>query len=75
MIDWVEAAKSAYRFIGNPLRVKSPEYARRLEICRTCPDLNGSNRCKHCGCFMAQKAKFEAFQCPIGKWASEDKNG
>jgi len=70
---WVEAAKSAYRFLSNPGRVPPEEYGRRLEICDSCDKLiPGTSRCSLCRCFMGQKAKFQAFQCPIGKWSNDD---
>ncbi len=42
---------------------------RRLNICRTCPELvKITQQCKKCGCFMTAKTKYEAAKCPIGKW-------
>lgn len=52
----------------------SPEVKEeRLSICRECDwyDPN-QNRCKHCGCFLDQKASFSLDSCPIHKWDESD---
>jgi len=44
---------------------------RRWDICKACPELTASNRCKQCGCFMKVKTKIATSRCPIGKWEKE----
>ena len=49
---------------------------RRWDICKACPELTASNRCKKCGCFMKAGDKFVKIRlatarCPIGKWEKE----
>ena len=45
------------------------EAHRRLEICKSCPELiKLTTQCKKCGCFMALKTKLQVATCPIGKW-------
>lgn len=48
----------------------SPEDAEaRYDICKSCPELiNLTKQCKQCGCFMAQKTKLAAAECPLHKW-------
>ena len=41
----------------------------RMSICRKCPYYSiRHNRCKHCGCFLEHKIKFDISTCPIDKW-------
>ena len=44
---------------------------RRWDICKACPELTASNRCKQCGCFMKAKTRIATSRCPIGKWEKE----
>ena len=44
---------------------------RRWDICKACPELTASDRCKQCGCFMKVKTKIATSSCPIGKWEKE----
>jgi hypothetical protein len=47
------------------LLVDEPTYARRLAVCRSCPDLQyGGTTCRHCGCLVAVRAKLADKQCP-----------
>lgn len=41
---------------------------KRWSICKGCPELKKSNRCKKCGCFMKVKTKLNTSSCPINKW-------
>lgn len=43
------------------------EAARRLDICRACPNLAG-NSCRLCGCNMPIKVTWAGQHCPIGQW-------
>ena len=46
---------------------------KRLEICKNCEFLYGSNyRCKKCKCYMKVKTKLSIASCPIGKWGKEN---
>ena len=56
----------------NALLVDDATYARRLAVCRACPDLlYGGTTCRHCGCLVAVRAKLADKQCPaaLAKWA------
>ena len=44
---------------------------RRWDICKGCPELTASDRCKKCGCFMKVKTHIATSRCPIGKWEKE----
>jgi len=55
-------------FKGTVDRASLEEASRRLNICNACPDLSMLRACKHCGCFMDAKVKFEKSTCPVGKW-------
>lgn len=44
------------------------EAARRMAICRSCPELMSMDRCRRCGCFMQAKTKIGFAQCPLQKW-------
>lgn len=47
-------------------------YEERVAICEGCeflwPGMEERLRCSKCGCFMKNKARFEALHCPIKKW-------
>ncbi len=43
------------------------EQARRLDICRACPEWDGS-RCRKCGCYTAAKVRMKTEHCPMSKW-------
>lgn len=46
--------------------------AKRFEICKACPEfIQGTARCKKCGCFMKAKTKLENATCPLSKWDNE----
>jgi hypothetical protein len=50
-------------------RVDSEEFANRISICKSCPNLvRLTTQCKLCGCFMNAKAKLTLATCPIKKW-------
>lgn len=49
---------------------KSEELAKRIEICKSCDQLNSLNFCKQCGCFMPAKVRIRAVSCPLGKWSA-----
>ena len=43
--------------------------AERMSICRECDQyLEGTKRCRDCGCFLPAKAAVISLHCPIGKW-------
>lgn len=43
------------------------EYARRLELCRSC-DYLGEGTCLACGCYVELRAAFKTGRCPYKKW-------
>lgn len=54
---------------GGALVVSQEVKEQRLEVCRTCEWYDPEQvRCKHCGCFLEEKATFALDSCPIGKW-------
>lgn len=48
--------------------VTRTEAARRMEICKNCPELMVMDRCRRCGCFMRVKTHLPGAQCPLQKW-------
>jgi len=48
-------------------------YARRMRICRSCPELQAgflkSPTCGLCGCKLGLKARMATQECPLGKWS------
>ena len=55
------------------LLTKPDELARRLAICRACPNLTKLGRrnfmrCGLCSCPLASKTRFQGASCPAGKW-------
>ncbi len=50
-------------------RAEPMEYARRLDICRRCDELN-SGTCGKCGCYVEFRALKKRMHCPHedGKW-------
>ena len=56
---------------GAPLQVSDSIYNERLEICKSCDWYDPEQiRCKECGCWLEQKARWSLDSCPIGKWSS-----
>ena len=54
--------------------------ATREATCRACPEwdaqaLNGTGRCRKCGCSTWAKLRMSTERCPIGKWEAEDVSG
>ena len=49
-------------------RVPQTEAARRMEMCKQCPELLALDRCRRCGCFMQMKTRIPGAQCPLNKW-------
>ena len=63
---------------GQPVKVSQEEARARLDICKTCPHIQG-NRCmdiqladgtveKGCGCNLSVKAEYADMVCPQDKW-------
>ena len=69
-------AKFTVEVVKNVLITSDPQiYAshqlqkERLDICKTCEYYSvRQERCKHCGCWLQHKVKFEAAYCPVQKW-------
>ena len=62
------------KYVASLLQRLSPEnraaddlYARRLEACRACDQLN-SGTCMGCGCLVELKAAYAKEKCPFKKW-------
>ncbi len=54
---------------GQPVLVSDEEQARRMAICRACPDFAADQeRCRRCGCGMPLKSRLSREHCPIDKW-------
>jgi hypothetical protein len=50
-------------------RVDSDTYDKRIETCKSCPELiKLTFQCKKCGCFMKEKTKLANASCPLNKW-------
>ena len=49
-------------------RIPQGEAARRMEMCKQCPELIALDRCRRCGCFMQVKTKIPGARCPLNKW-------
>jgi hypothetical protein len=58
---------------GTPLQVSDEIYQQRLEICKNCEWYDEEQiRCKNCGCWLENKARWGMDSCPIGKWAESN---
>jgi hypothetical protein len=55
-------AKSGFDTIG------PEDYDRRILTCADCPSITKEARCKHCGCWVSEKALWRTEDCPEGKW-------
>lgn len=63
--------KSLFRYIftGHFQNVRFGEFARRIQICSTCPHISPTDyRCKICGCYMDKKCKWGTEHCALKKW-------
>lgn len=59
---------------GDHLTVSDEVYEERLDVCRSCEWYDESqNRCRHCGCFLREKARYAIDSCPIKKWGMSEK--
>lgn len=68
-----ELVKRAFQ--GQALTVSQEVKESRLSICRTCEWYDpAQTRCKHCGCFLEEKARFALDSCPVGKWKESDED-
>ena len=67
-------ARSAGRFIRHGAPPTPPEVlAEREATCRACDQwdaaaLNGTGRCRKCGCSTWAKLRMATESCPLGKW-------
>ena len=53
---------------GNP-QASQEKIDERLSLCRECPFFDSEKiKCKHCGCPLISKTKWETSSCPIGRW-------
>ncbi len=53
--------------VGGFSTASAEEQARRLGICRACPQWDGG-RCRLCGCYLAAKIRLRTEHCPIARW-------
>lgn len=68
--------KFTFEVVKDALTVSEPQiYAskelqkERLSICHSCDYYHiKQNRCRHCGCWLDHKVKFQVTYCPIQKW-------
>ena len=67
---------AAGRFIRHGAPTTPPEIlATREATCRACPEwdataLNGTGRCRKCGCSTWAKLRMATESCPLGKWGA-----
>lgn len=67
-------SKASVGFAKSGFKTTPPEVlADREAICRACPEwdakaLNGTGRCKKCGCSTWAKLRMATERCPLGKW-------
>lgn len=53
---------------NDPEHVHPVVKKRRMDICRSCPNLVFKTNCKLCGCFVDAKTNYKAESCPVKKW-------
>ncbi|MBB6730387.1 DUF6171 family protein [Cohnella zeiphila] len=58
--DWMTRRMSGPEWPSVP----DDEYERRLDRCRSCPELAYGTTCKICGCFVQVRAKLPDARCP-----------
>ena len=69
-VQAAHAVADAFAFVrSGAAMVSDEEKARRLAICRECPNLV-DDRCLMCGCSMPYRTRAAAFHCPLPepKW-------
>ena len=72
-------ANSSIKFCSSGFPVVSNEsLALRESICKSCNEwdataLNGTGRCRKCGCSTWAKLRMATERCPIGKWEAVEK--
>lgn len=67
-----EYFKSIYQYIDSlpeEQKASPDEYAKRLEVCQACGDLQ-NGMCAQCGCFAEVRAAKKRLACPMGRWGS-----
>ena len=52
---------------------KNPQVAKRIAICKSCPELTVIKTCKKCACFMPAKVRIISASCPMLKWLPAEK--
>jgi hypothetical protein len=62
-----EITKGWKNYIFKNPHVEKVAYA-RASICAKCPELNESNKCSKCGCFMPVKTRSMDSKCPLNNW-------
>jgi len=68
--------EAASKFARSGFATTPPEIlAARESTCRACPEwdaaaLNGTGRCRKCGCSTWAKLRMATEACPLGKWGA-----
>jgi hypothetical protein len=71
-------AKFTFQIIKKALHsealfVSDKVYNERLDVCKSCDYFDPEQtRCRQCGCYLEQKARFALDSCPINKWDESD---
>lgn len=68
-----EYFKSIYEYVESlpaEQKASAAEYAKRLEDCRSCGELQ-NGMCAQCGCFVEVRAAKKRQACPMGRWQQE----
>lgn len=64
-----EVVKQTLNVSPSPVFASEEKQKERLDVCKTCDYYSvRHHRCKHCGCYLKHKVKFEVSECPIQKW-------
>jgi len=68
------AVKSAWKFSTSGFSTTTPDIlTARESTCHACSEwdsaaLNGTGRCRKCGCSTWAKLRMATEKCPLGKW-------
>ena len=75
LLKQVESFSTAsLKFLKSGFQTTPPEiFAKRTEICKVCPEwdaeaINGTGRCRKCGCSTWAKLRLPTEKCPLDKW-------
>lgn len=55
--------------IDDSVPMVTPEVrAKRINICRSCPEFQEGTRCAQCNCTMKFRTWLDTAECPLHKW-------